>query len=382
MTDIEGTFLKYLNFRHSSQYLFCCLTRDINTVEECLPQSDQFSSCEDLMRNQVLRICMWVLGLSALLGNGVVIFWRLTPSQRTKHRKNRVQSILILNLAIADGLMGVYMIIIAAADLYFRNVYVFYEDYWQKSTFCKMAGFLSVLSSESSVLFLTVISIDRWLCICFPFSDFKLTPKWAAFSALMVWLFTSVISMIPMVARGYFQDEFYGRSSVCLALPLTKDRPHGWQYSVAIFLGLNLLAELIIGICYGSIYIVARSSARSIERRSGNVRLEQIELATRMAFLIISDFICWMPIIILGFLSLFDVATISSDVYVWIAVFVLPINSSLNPYLYTILTREMARRKRSRLEPGNLQTNSTTVSTISGTFGMILIIINIILAFT
>ena len=31
----------------------------------------------------------------------------------------------IFNLAIADGLMGVYMIIIAAADMYFRDVYVF-----------------------------------------------------------------------------------------------------------------------------------------------------------------------------------------------------------------------------------------------------------------
>ena len=175
-----------------------------------------------------------------------------------------------------------------------------------------------------------------------------------------------------MMAPGYFRDEFYGRSSVCLALPLTTERPSGWEYSVALFLGLNLFAEATIIVCYTGIYVLVRSSSRSIERRSGNVRLEQIELATRMAFLIVTDFICWMPIIILGFLSLFDVITISPVGYVWIAVFVLPINSSLNPYLYTILTRELTRRKNKRLgiaNNDNSASNSTSFTNANGMLG-------------
>jgi hypothetical protein len=50
-------------------------------VELCFPPADEFSSCEDLMSNLVLRICVWVLGVLATLGNILVIGWRM----RFKH---------------------------------------------------------------------------------------------------------------------------------------------------------------------------------------------------------------------------------------------------------------------------------------------------------
>jgi hypothetical protein len=50
-------------------------------VEFCLPPADEFSSCEDLMSNLVLRVCVWVLGVLATFGNILVIGWRM----RYKH---------------------------------------------------------------------------------------------------------------------------------------------------------------------------------------------------------------------------------------------------------------------------------------------------------
>ena len=53
-------------------------------VEECHPAPNEFSSCEDLMSNHVLRISIWVLGLISLAGNGVVIYWRMRDVQDSK----------------------------------------------------------------------------------------------------------------------------------------------------------------------------------------------------------------------------------------------------------------------------------------------------------
>ncbi|XP_072014299.1 G-protein coupled receptor GRL101-like [Amphiura filiformis] len=357
--DIRGTLIKrptpeifqalhQLDALYSDKYVFCCMVRDLASVTECLPEPDQFSSCEDLMRSQVLRIFMWILGISALLGNGFVIFWRIIPHGQDKAKKseaNIVQSTLVLNLAMADGLMGVYMLIIASADMIYRGVYIVYAEDWQESIICKVAGFLSVLSSETSVFFMTIISIDRFLSITMPFSQINLTPKTAKWSSLIIWGLAFILSIMPVLVQGYFGNEYYGRSSVCLALPLTNDRPAGWEYSVALFLCVNLLAFSIILICYSAIYIVVKLSARNITTTRKNNLTQQIEFAMRMAFLVATDFICWMPIIIMGFLSLTKVATIPPIVYVWSAVFLLPINSSLNPYLFTILTREMSKQK-------------------------------------
>ena len=84
----------------------------------------------------------------------------------------------------------------------------------------------------------------------------------------------------------------------------------------------------------------------------------QIKLATRMALIVGTDFICWMPIIIMGFLSASGSAEIPADVYAWTAVFILPLNSSLNPYLYTFSVA-WQRTKAKRRQSSNAGTSDT-----------------------
>ena len=338
-------FILFYFLRWSSEYFFCCHVYYSETVKECLPKNTEFSSCDDLICNEFLRTFMWILGISAVIGNSFVIFWRLY-GQRSKGVKsvNTVQSLLVSNLAVADLLMGVYMLIIAIADKHFRYRYAFIADDWKASFMCKFAGFLSVLSSETSVLFLTVISLDRYVCISFPFSQWKLTRKSARYSVIAVWAIGFVISFIPAVVPAYFGDSYYGRSNVCLALPLSTLRPAGWQYSVTIFLAFNLVLFLTMLLCYCGIFYEAKASSRSV-RAPGELQRNQMQLALRMAFLIGTDFACWVPIIICGFISLSGHWELPIEIYGWAAVFILPLNSSLNPYLYTILTREMARKR-------------------------------------
>ena len=74
-------------------------------------------------------------------------------------------------------MMGVYMLIIAGADLHFGDTYARGANEWRSSTVCKIAGVLSVLSSEASVFFVTTISLDTFFCIVFPFRQIKLGNK-------------------------------------------------------------------------------------------------------------------------------------------------------------------------------------------------------------
>ncbi|XP_072044794.1 G-protein coupled receptor GRL101-like [Amphiura filiformis] len=345
----QGTYsmfrhLNALQILHSDKYLFCCLVRDLEDITECLPEADQFSSCEDLIRVPVLRVFIWILGVSALLGNAYVVYRRLRPTSTSRRDITRVQDIMVGHLAVADSLMGVYMLVIASADVHYRDRYAFYAEQWQTSFVCKLAGFLSVLSSEASVFFMTVISVDRCFGMIFPFTDFKLRPKSAKVAAVLVWIAVAIISLLPVTIDSYFGDAFYGRSTVCLALPLTAERPPGWEYSVAIFIGVNLAAFITMLVCYSAMYYVATTSSIHVGRHSES-RMREIQLAMRMAFLVFSDMCCWMPIIVIGILSLTDTVTVPGITYAWTAVFILPLNSSLNPYLYTLLSREIKRRK-------------------------------------
>ena len=67
-------------------------------------------------------------------------------------------------------LMGTYMVMIASADIYYRNY--FSSEAWRVP--CKVAGTLSFLSSEASVFFVTLISIDGVMGIRFTFSEYRI----------------------------------------------------------------------------------------------------------------------------------------------------------------------------------------------------------------
>ena len=82
----------------------------------------------------------------ALLGNVFVILWRCV-----KEKSNHHSSVLIINLSISDFLIGVYLVIIASIDQWYRGEYIMYEEEWRTSFSCRFAGMIAILSSEMSV---------------------------------------------------------------------------------------------------------------------------------------------------------------------------------------------------------------------------------------
>ncbi|XP_072043070.1 uncharacterized protein [Amphiura filiformis] len=136
----ENTFspLVALSIFYSDNYLYCCLIKNLESITECLPEPDQFSSCADLMRNDVLRVFMWILGTSALFGNTFVFYERVRSSGQSRLRDiARVQNFMVGNLAVADGIMGIYMLIIASADVNYRDRYAYHAEEWQKALFVR-----------------------------------------------------------------------------------------------------------------------------------------------------------------------------------------------------------------------------------------------------
>ena len=127
-----------------------------------------YLTCDRLLSNTVLVIVTWLIGLNAIGGNIFVFLW-----QKRQTRSNKVFTFLLRNLAASDFLMGIYMVIITFADLYFGDNFPMQSEAWRSGIICKIAGALSIISSEASVFFVTIISIDRFISIRFPFSTKK-----------------------------------------------------------------------------------------------------------------------------------------------------------------------------------------------------------------
>lgn len=310
------------------------------------------------MQNNVLRISMWVLGVSALIGNAFVVIWRL--SEKSGSSTQKVQTIIIGNLAMSDFIMGVYMIILACADLYYGDEYFVYSDLWRSGIVCRIAGFLTLLSSEASIFFITLISVDRFLCVIMPFSQVRLRPKSCRLAVSTIWIICFLIALIPTLYADS-ESDIYDLSDVCIGLPLitrpaayqieqseigsplssqtfslpvAQESKPAWYFSIVLFLGINLVCFLTICVCYVVMFIHVKSSRKRVQcTQKGD---EDIKMAVKMAVIVGTDFVCWMPIIIMGILSQSGLVVIPLQMYTWSVVFIIPINSSLNPYLYTI----------------------------------------------
>ncbi len=303
--------LHSLKFLETDDFKYCCFVNDRVPEDRCLPKRDEFSSCQDLMRRPVLKAFLWILGLMAFLCNLFVLIWRAKE-------KMTVYSLCVMNLAVADFFMGLYMTILASVDAYYSGVYIQYADQWKTSWLCQVLGFLNTLSSEASVLSLCLISADRFYKIVFPFKGSKFGNKEARVALGLLWILAFLIAAIPLIPMPYFEGGFYSRSSVCLSLHITNEVSPGWEYSVAIFHAVNFTCFVFIFCAYTYIYRVINASRAGTGRHTQRPANADVALARRLILVVATDFLCWIPINIMGKtkaeLSVFQYKRMLSDI--------------------------------------------------------------------
>lgn len=292
----DGIFqgLTGLKELYTDAYVFCCLKPDTVEDDKCLPFQDEFSSCSDLMRQDVLRAFVWIIGISSLIGNAGVFMYKMIYDKKSRTKGHGV---LITNLSISDFCMGIYMLILAAADLKFKGRYIWNDIAWRNGPVCKLAGVLATVSSEASVLFLFLITLDRFLSIKYPFGQVQFHAKAAKLACLLVWILCTIIAVIPLLPIAYFNGKFYSRSAVCLALPLTRDKPPGWEYATALFICLNFVLFVCIAIGQLMIYREVSSTDKMIKSQR---RTQDAVIARGLFLVVFSDFMCWFPLGVMG----------------------------------------------------------------------------------
>ncbi len=340
-----------------------CFVTALSNTSKCMAAKEWsvYLTCQRLLPDRVLMCMMWIIGLGALCGNAFVMGWR-----QFSKVKNKVQGLLLSNLALSDFLMGVYMVMVASADVYYGDSFPMYSESWRLGITCRVAGALSIMSSEASVFFVMLISIDRFISIRFPYSTRRLGVKLTIVLSVVTWMVALTLGIVPSVLSG-MNFKFYDNSHVCIGLPLEttdlykvygeetyitgesiytyvpyeffettyKSNINGLFFSSAVFYGVNILVYAIIVACYLEIVRAVKASSEQVGR-SRDMR-EQITLTVKVSAIVLTDFLCWCPIIILGILLQTRVVSdLPPSVSAWLVTVALPINSAINPFLYTV----------------------------------------------
>ena len=368
------------------EYATCCFVTsgDCSFTEERSP----FISCKRLLPFTILRIVIWIVSFVTVAGNLFVLIKRI----KNKPSRVNVQFLLITNLSFSDLMTGVYLIILLSVDLWYKEYFPSHSDSWRHSSLCKVAGALSLLSSEASVFLITLISIDRFMSIKFPLSAAKLGNKSVKVVLAILWLVAGLISIASMLIP--LKSDLYEASEICVGLPISRVNSYEVReksfklnttsiegslntgyireavftgskpsmfFSIAIFTVLNLVCFLVVAFCYASIFYIAKQASRI---RGADNKNREIRRAFKMAGIVLSDFCCWLVVIILSVLVQSEAITISPEAYAWIATFVLPINSCINPFLYSF-SALISKRLQRKIDP--LAKNDTVMMSATNT---------------
>ena len=344
LKDFPSDLLKhlaYLKVVHADNYKLCCeamLPKDFN-LDNCHAKQDLVASCEDLLKSNVYRAFLWIFALLSIVGNVGSFVARLYLSNNGVGLGSF--NIFVTNLSIADFFMGVYLAIVGVADQIYRGKYLWYGDQWKKSTVCKIAGFLSLMSSEVSAFIICLITLDRFLVLRFPLSSLHFSRSSSLIACAIIWaigIALATVPLLPMVSRW----EFYSQTGICIPLPFTSSESfQGYHYSFSVMIILNFVLFLLIAVGQAIIYWSVRSNSISSSKKTGS---RDATIARRLTTIVVSDFLCWFPIGLLGVLASTG-TPIPGELNVAVAVFVLPFNSALNPFLYTFNVLMEKRQK-------------------------------------
>ena len=371
----------------------CADDSDESNCRTATKISSIFSSETEMIADLGIKSAFWIIGILVIAGNSYVIITTVTFLKKKRTPSSvRFHQFIILNISIADFIMGIYLIKIAFYDAAFSGTYGTVDREWRSSLKCSVIGSLAVISSETSCFLMVVLTGFRLKNITQAVESLTASLRPWKICIIAAWIFSFSLGIVPMLPQTsqYFLHSFsysspfqndtfyaskleqfscrisaisntaikftgnkfqsvqtflvrnfpneasvkffgyYGETSVCMPRFYVAYGESSWEFTLAM-ITLNFLSFVFIAVSYFIIY--KHSTASSANLGTNRPNNQAATMQKRIARIIATDFCCWIPICVMAFVRLG--VEFSDIAYQISAVLLLPINSAINPILFS-----------------------------------------------
>ena len=195
------------NFSHSeNEFRNDCFS---NRIDDLLDNSSRFDEKDFNYLNSLVMSAWFVLvilGLLCLLGNSFVIHDKTKRLIKTAKAEKEIQiyQTLVLNLALSDSLMGVYLT--AVAFEFKHKATPGNEFYYSNPGLCNGLAIMNTVSSQVSITILFIISVYRLVSVTKPFRTHHF--KSVILLIIVTWVVWLVIAILPLIPVEPFETTF------------------------------------------------------------------------------------------------------------------------------------------------------------------------------
>ena len=227
-----------------------------------------------------------------------------------KLRKRRYY--LMLNLAISDALVGALAMPLFVVP-FGMSLGVWGEMSWILGD---VTLFLDMLTGFASIVFLTMIALERLYATLRPFNYRALKSRWYVLFTIIAWMTAGSIPSLQLVIIK-FPNTFLSSTPVSIKAVM-------W---VPVLATLLLLISVSYAVIWGKVRIVHKSvTQRLVEKESS---------LSRICLLItVVSLVAWLPFVIVN--MVFTATRIFHFHVFYITKFLHYVNSLLNPILYVL----------------------------------------------
>ncbi|MEL6740529.1 MAG: 7 transmembrane receptor [Planctomycetota bacterium] len=362
----------------------------LNGVADCGDRSDEcvdddFSSPHEMIKNDFLRTFVWFSAVVTIVANMVVMLQHGGKLRRIrdKHSIPYANTLLIMHLAASDLVMGLSLLVVSFKSSEYSGEYCYHDYVWRSSVACTLVGVLTVVSSQTSMNILVLLTGLRFYMTRRPFKSNQISYRCCHLLALFSWLVALLFALMPLIKsdtftkaylvepspffmrqkvekshyHSYYRNTnailngtdisafpqrqvaierpfgYYSSSGVCFPDLYSKSSP---EFELSFIITIyNLLALLFIAATYTYICVsYSKKPLLGTEKQRRLVLKSTNTLKRRVIYIVVTDAMSWIPIIVMAMMS-YRRYHLPGIVHPLSAIVLLPINSALNPIIYS-----------------------------------------------
>lgn len=280
-----------INKIQSDYAAICCLLYKIADSCKMIKSNDL---CFGILYSAPQKVLVWLLGILSLILNCISYVIIIQKIKATK--RSPIDSVLLLNLLISNGLFSVYLLGLVVSDSWYLDDFMFYYVSWVRSTPCTLLRLLSTLSFTMSHLNLAFLVGMRYITIQQAMSHYS--SKFIVSLCCIGWLFGSLYSAamsflhtssIPTSRIHYFAQ--YSCNGILLL--------HTNVTTVSTIMCLITIAisMILINAFYIGIVARVRNSSNEINKFHNSKTQQNKTLHRVMKKVFMTDLYCSLPLL-------------------------------------------------------------------------------------
>ena len=244
--------------------------------------------------------------------------------------------------------MGLYLLTLASIDLSHNAVFHRIISGWTGGIPCFALGLVSFISSEASLLILTLLSLARVLTVQKVGGMVTIESK-VRNSCIIAWC--SVILAGAAYVLYLLTQSMRVRNNMCILLGISHQRFVSWAEELfqMITIVFNVMVLMLMIISKFAMFVIVRRCYQLLVRASGQSAKSQTRLVRTglmILLLLVCNVLTWLPLLTVSALLLCG-TDVHENALQWVAVLGLPICACTDPILYNLasLRTYMSKRK-------------------------------------